>query len=88
MPYACNEDLPRSVREHLPVRAQDIFRAAFNAAWRTYGKTDPAHSEEIAHRVAWAAVKKQYRKLGDAWFSLERTDASAGTRRRRSRKTK
>jgi hypothetical protein len=24
--------------------------------------------EEIAHRVAWAAVKKRYRKIGDFWI--------------------
>jgi cation transport regulator ChaB len=30
-------------------------------------RPDPAHVEEIAHRVAWAAVKKRYQKLGDTW---------------------
>jgi len=33
MPYASNEDLPPSVRAHLPPHAQDIFRAAFNSAY-------------------------------------------------------
>ncbi len=33
MPYADNMDLPPSVRDHLPEHAQDIFRAAFNAAF-------------------------------------------------------
>lgn len=75
MPYTSNDDLPpRSVRDHLPAHAQDIFRSAFNAAWRTYGKTDPARIEEIAHRVAWAAVKKRYRKLGDTWMPREPAD--------------
>ena len=32
MPYANNDDLPPSVRDHLPFHAQDIFRAAFNNA--------------------------------------------------------
>jgi len=73
MPYASNENLPYSVREHLPTNAQDIFRGAFNAAWRTYGRTDPAQLEEIAHRVAWAAVKKRYHKLGDTWVLRERS---------------
>ncbi len=67
MPYASNEELPSSVRAHLPRHAQDIYRSAFNNAWQTYGGRDPAHVEEIAHRVAWAAVKKRYRKLGDTW---------------------
>jgi cation transport regulator len=62
MPYASNDDLPASVRNHLPQHAQDIFRKAFNNAWRTYGAR-----EEIAHRVAWAAVKKRYRKIDEDW---------------------
>jgi cation transport regulator len=78
MPYASNDDLPRSVREHLPAQAQDIFRGAFNSAWRTYGKTDPAHVEEIAHRVAWAAVKKRYRKLGETWVRLGKRQLRRG----------
>ena len=60
MPYASNDDLPASTRNH----AQDIFREAFNHAWRTYGAREPQRREEIAHRVAWAAVKKRYRKVG------------------------
>ena len=58
----------------LPAHAQDIFRSAFNAGWRSYGETDPAHLEEIAHRVAWAAVKKHYRKLGHTWVPRELAD--------------
>jgi cation transport regulator len=67
MPYAANDDLPPNIRNHLPQHAQDIFREAFNHAWRSYGAREPARREEIAHRVAWAAVKKQYHKVGDAW---------------------
>jgi cation transport regulator len=67
VPYAANEDLPPSVRSHLPEHAQDIYRSAFNHAWQTYGRSDPGRVEEIAHRVAWAAVKKSYRKVGDFW---------------------
>lgn len=62
MPYATNGELPSSIRAHLPPHAQDIFRTVFNHAWETYGG-----SEEIAFRVAWAAVKKRYRKAGDHW---------------------
>jgi cation transport regulator len=67
MPYASNDDLPRSIRSHLPPHAQDIFRAAFNNAWQRYGERDPERREEIAHRIAWSAVKRQYRKIGDHW---------------------
>jgi cation transport regulator len=68
MPYLLNEDLPPSVRRHLPPHAQDVFRSAFNHAWESYGGAEPDRIEEIAHRVAWAAVKKRYRKVGDAWM--------------------
>ena len=70
MPYATNRDLPPSIQQALPEHAQDIFRAAFNAAWTSYGRRDPAHREEIAHRVAWAAVKRRYRKAGKVWLPL------------------
>ncbi len=67
MPYAMNEDLPPSVRTHLPPHAQDIFRETFNSAWQSYGASQPSRREEIAFRVAWAAVKRRYRKAGDSW---------------------
>ncbi len=68
MPYATNEALPPSVRRHLPPQAQDVYRKAFNNAWRHY-RAEPRH-EEIAHRVAWAAVKRLYRKMGETWVPL------------------
>ena len=65
MPYAATADLPASIRTHLPEHAQDIFRAAFNQAFESH-RGDP-RLEEIAHRIAWAAVKRQYAKAGDMW---------------------
>lgn len=70
MPYAANDELPLSLRAHLPPHAQDIFRSAFNSAWQTYGEQEPGRREEIAHRVAWAAVKRRYRKLGESWVPI------------------
>jgi cation transport regulator ChaB len=37
----------------------------FNNAWRIYAAREPYRREEIEHRVAWAAVKKSCRKVGD-----------------------
>jgi cation transport regulator len=71
VPYASNDDLPLSVRRHLPLHAQTIFRSAFNHAWETYGGKGHRRREETAHRVAWAAVTKRYRKTGDAWVERE-----------------
>ena len=65
MPYASNEDLPPAIRRHLPEHAQDIFRAAFNHAFDSH-RGDP-RQEEIAHRIAWSAVKRVYVKDGDHW---------------------
>jgi cation transport regulator len=67
MPYATNVRLPASVREHLPEHAQDIFRAAFNHAFAAHSG-DP-RQEEAAHRIAWAAVKRSYVKVGNSWIA-------------------
>ena len=72
MPYLTNADLPPSLRRRLPEHAQDIYRSAFNNAWDRYGDSNPERREEIAHRVAWSAVKKRYRKADGVW--LPRTD--------------
>jgi cation transport regulator len=71
MPYVANEDLPPAIRRHLPPHAQDIFREAFNHAWQSYGAREPWRREEIAHRVAWSAVKRRYRKRGADWVPIE-----------------
>jgi cation transport regulator len=59
VPYKNLSNLPKSVREHLPKHAQEIYRAAYNSAWDEY-----AQDEERAHKVAWSAVKKKYEKDG------------------------
>jgi cation transport regulator len=65
MPYRVNADLPPSVRGHLPEHAQDIYREAFNHAFAAHAG-DP-RQEEAAHRIAWAAVKRRYERIGDFW---------------------
>jgi cation transport regulator len=66
MPYRSTLDLPPPIREHLPIHAQEIFMASFNDAFEEYaGRAD---GEAIAFRVAWAAVKRKYRKIGDEWI--------------------
>lgn len=62
MPYATNDELPAPVRRVLPGHAQDIYRAAFNAAYARHG----AAREDVAHRIAWAAVKRAYVHVGGA----------------------
>jgi cation transport regulator len=72
MPYQFNSDLPLPVRSHLPEGAQDIYRAAFNSAFESHSG-DP-RQEEIAHRVAWAAVKRSYVKRGEIWVRRQGGD--------------
>lgn len=66
MPYKTLNDLPKSVRDHVPKHAQEIYQAAFNSAWEQYDEPEErrgdASREETAHRVAWAAVKQSYEK--------------------------
>jgi cation transport regulator len=70
MPYADIADLPPAVRDHLPTHAQEIYLAAFNNAWARYAERGPAGQEESAHRIAWAAVKRRYRKQGSRWVPI------------------
>jgi cation transport regulator len=71
MPYQSLSALPESAKKNLPRHAQEIYLAAFNNAWDEY--SDPgdrrgrASREEVAHKVAWAAVKQQSEKTGDTW---------------------
>jgi cation transport regulator len=74
MPYASNETLPPSVRSHLPEHGQEIYRAAFNHAYADHAG-DPRR-EEASHRIAWAAVKRSYVKVGDRWVSRSEINAS------------
>lgn len=68
MPYATNADLPDPVRHTLPHHAQDIYRAAFNDAFARYGPS----REAVAHRIAWAAVKRRYvQRAAGFWVARE-----------------
>ena len=71
MPYKNLSALPASIRDNLPEHAQEIYMAAFNNAWEQYrepgNRRGKASREEVAHKVAWAAVKQQYAKKDDKW---------------------
>lgn len=66
MPYKSVSDLPDPIKKHLPKHAQSIYKSAFNNAWEQYKKPSKRREggsrEATAHRVAWGAVKRQYRK--------------------------
>lgn len=71
MPYKTNKELPKSVKDNLPSGAQTVYRKAFNNANKQY--KDPSKRrgsssrEKTSHKVAWNAVKKEYKKSGDKW---------------------
>ncbi|HEX7005248.1 MAG TPA: putative cation transport regulator ChaB [Trueperaceae bacterium] len=69
MPYKKISDLPESVRDNVPKHAQEIYKEAFNSAWDQYDEPEErrgdASREETAHKVAWAAVKREYEKNED-----------------------
>jgi len=66
MLYLSNANLPISVRQQLPPRAQDLYREAFNEAWAL--RSADAGREEHASRAAWAAVRHHYHAMpGGQW---------------------
>ena len=71
LPPAAFSYLPASVQAHLPPHAQDIYREAFNHAFAAHAG-DP-YQEERVHRIAWAAVKRSYVKVGGSWIGRDRT---------------
>jgi len=60
MPYSKTSELPKGVKDALPAQAQTIFMKAFNSA-------EKDNDEEAAFKIAWAAVKKSYKKVDDKW---------------------
>jgi cation transport regulator len=64
----------RKAIDKLPSHAQKIYREAHKNAVKQY--SDPSKrrggkqqsKEQIAHKVAWSAVKKEYKKKGEKWI--------------------
>jgi cation transport regulator len=63
----------RKAIDTLPSHAQHIYQKAHKNALKQYkspakrrgGKRQS--SEQVAHKVAWSAVKREYKKEGDRW---------------------
>jgi len=70
MPYKDIQELPQKIRNLLPEHAQKIYVKSYNNAIEEYknpkkrrgGDKTKETAEIIAHKVAWAAVKKKYKK--------------------------
>jgi len=76
-PYARNSELPKSVRNSLPARAQTIWRNAYNAAEKK------GWPEKRRAQYAWGAVKKAFKKATPKWV-LKETDMGTKLYRRLS----
>jgi cation transport regulator len=76
MPYNKLSELPDSVKDNLPKHAQEIYKEAFNSAWEQYKDPEDRRGddsrEEVAHKVAWSAVKQSYEKRGDRWVKKKK----------------
>lgn len=66
---AKKDELPSTLRRS-SAKAQETFAKAHDSAAEQYG------SEERAHRVAYAAVKHSFEKVGDHWEAKEQQGPS------------
>src|SRR5687768_10646528 len=63
----------RKAIDTLPSHAQKIYSKAHKNALKQYEspskRREGKHQskEQVAHKVAWSAVKKEYKKKGDKW---------------------
>jgi cation transport regulator len=63
--------------DSLPIHAQHIYKKAHDNAIEQYqdpekrrgGKSESA--EEVAHKVSWAAVKREYQTKGEKWVKKD-----------------
>lgn len=72
--YKTKQDLPDTLRDVMPDRAQEIYLKAYKRAWELY--SDDASSmlsqEGVAHREAWAAVGREYEQDEETgqWYRI------------------
>jgi cation transport regulator len=65
----------RKAIDTLPSRAQKIYTKAHKNALKQYASPSKRRGgksqdkEQVAHKVAWSAVKKEYKKKGDKWVT-------------------
>jgi cation transport regulator len=65
----------RKAIDTLPSHVQKIYSKAHKNALKQYESPSKRRGgkhqskEQVAHKVAWSAVKKEYKKKGDRWVS-------------------
>ena len=60
--YESVDELPDTVRDVLPLEAQEVYLEAFNESWERYEEdhTSELTQEAYANRDAWTAVKREF----------------------------
>jgi cation transport regulator len=59
--------------DSLPEHAQEIYNKAHANALEQYKNPEKRHggkrqsAEQVAHKTAWSAVKREYKKRGNQW---------------------
>ena len=76
MPYRSKKELPKQVKNNLPEHAQEIYQDTYNNAEEYYSdpkrRDDPNEPiDRVAAKVAWGAIKKKYKKVGDEWIKRQ-----------------
>src|ERR671925_1089741 len=67
----------RKAIDTLPSQAQHIYKKAHKNALKQYRSPSKRRGgkhqsrEQVAHKVAWSAVKKEYKKKGDKWVTKD-----------------
>jgi cation transport regulator len=69
MQYETVKQLPVTIRDTLPDKAQEIYRKAYNQAWEEFDKEDHRglNQQGLAHQQAWMAVGQEYVFDLDQW---------------------
>lgn len=74
MPYKKISELPKQT-QILPTHAKKIWMGAFNSAYEKY------KDDERSAKIAWGAVKKSYKKVGERWIRKAQTKTTVYTDR-------
>ena len=69
MRFETIKQLPVTIRDTLPDKAQEIYRKAYNQAWDEFEEDDHRglNQQGLAHQQAWMAVKQEYVFDLDQW---------------------
>lgn len=90
MPQGKLSERTKKQIDTLPAGAKRTFREAHKSALKEYKDPDRRRKksdspEKVAHKVAWSAVKKKYKKSGDKWV---RKSSGSNSSSKKSSKSK